>query len=46
MREGWLMTSFGRFGHEQEARLPTVQEAVWVLGPVWTSTENLTPTGT
>jgi hypothetical protein len=25
--------------------VPTVQETVWVLGPVWTGAENLAPTG-
>jgi len=25
--------------------VPIVQEAVWVTGPVWTSAENLVPTG-
>jgi hypothetical protein len=25
--------------------IPTVQEAGWALGPVWTAAENLTPTG-
>ena len=34
----------GRFTHGKDP-VPTVQEARWTPGPVWTGSENLAPNG-
>jgi hypothetical protein len=38
---GWSTPRLGRFTPGMETRNPTVQEAGWAPGPVWTDTENL-----
>ena len=40
----WLMPQPGRFTPGKEP-VPTVQEAGWAAGPVWTGAENLAPVG-
>ena len=41
---GWLISRAGRFTPGKDP-VPSVQEAGWALGPVWTGAENLAPTG-
>ena len=41
---GWSTPRPGRFTPGKD-RVPIVQEAGWVPGPVWTGAENLAPTG-
>ena len=41
----WLSPRPGRFYPRQRDLVPNVQEAGWAPGPVWTSAENLAPTG-
>ena len=41
---GWSAPRPGRFTAGKDP-LPIVQEVGWVLGPLWTGAENLTPTG-
>ena len=41
---GWSTSRPGRFTPGKDP-VPIVQEAGWAPGPVWTSAENLAPTG-
>ena len=41
---GWSAPRPGRFTAGKDP-VPIVQEAGWVLGPVWTGAENLSPLG-
>ena len=41
----WPMPRLGRFTPAKDT-VPTVYEAGWAAGPVWTGVENLTLTGT
>jgi len=41
---GWSMPHPGRFTPGNDP-IPTVQDAGWAPGPVWTGEENLAPTG-
>ena len=45
-RWGWVVNATARplYPRERES-VPTVQEAGWAPGPVWTGAENLAPTG-
>jgi len=45
-RRGWVVSSTRRphFTPEKDP-VPSLQEAGWALGPVWTGAENLVPTG-
>ena len=43
---GWVFNATFRQLHPKARRgTPTVQEAGWAPGPVWTGAENLAPTG-
>jgi hypothetical protein len=42
--DGWSTSRPGRFTPGKDT-VPTVQEAGWAQGPIWTGAENLAPTG-
>ena len=44
MEDGWSTPRPGRFPSWKDP-VPIVLEAGWAPGPVWTGSENLTPTG-
>ena len=42
---GWVVNATPRPLYPGKDPVPTVQEAGWAPGPVWTGAENLAPTG-
>ena len=42
---GWRISTTPRPLYPRKDPVPTVQEAGWAPGPVWTDAENLAPTG-